>query len=45
MTDSSGPKPTVPYWHLWTDGAGVSHQKQSLLWRGLLRSARFLICR
>ena len=24
----SGPKPRVPYWHLWTDESGVSHQKQ-----------------
>ncbi len=22
-----GPKPQVPYWHLWTDDAGVSHQQ------------------
>jgi quercetin dioxygenase-like cupin family protein len=24
----SGPKPKIPYWHLWTDDQGVSHQKQ-----------------
>jgi hypothetical protein len=24
--DKSGPKPVVPYWHLWTDDEGVSHQ-------------------
>ncbi len=24
-------KPTVPYWHLWTDDAGVSHQAQCAL--------------
>ena len=23
---NAGPKPTVPYWHLWTDEHGVSHQ-------------------
>jgi hypothetical protein len=23
---ASGPKPSVPYWHLWTDADGVSHQ-------------------
>ena len=27
----SGPKPSVPFWHLWTDGDGVSHQKQCAL--------------
>ncbi len=27
MTDS-GPKPTIGYWHLWTDAAGVSHQQR-----------------
>ena len=25
MSDS-GPKPKIPYWHLWTDADGVSHQ-------------------
>ncbi len=24
-------KPSVPYWHLWTDEAGVSHQAQCAL--------------
>ncbi len=24
--DKSGPQPRVPYWHLWTDEQGVSHQ-------------------
>jgi hypothetical protein len=28
---SSGPKPLVPYWHLWTDTNGVSHQKMCAL--------------
>ena len=28
---SSGPRPTVPYWHLWTDEQGVSHQEQCAL--------------
>ena len=27
----SGPRPTVPYWHLWTDEQGVSHQRQCTL--------------
>ena len=27
----SGPEPTVPYWHLWTDEDGVSHQTQCAL--------------
>ena len=27
----SGPRPSIPYWHLWTDEAGVSHQKQCAL--------------
>ena len=26
--DESGPKPSVPYWHLYVDEAGVSHQQQ-----------------
>ncbi len=25
MTDA-GPQPRIPYWHLWTDADGVSHQ-------------------
>ena len=29
--DKSGPKPNVPYWHLWTDGSGISHQVQCAL--------------
>jgi len=28
---SAGAKPSVPYWHLWTDEDGVSHQKQCAL--------------
>jgi hypothetical protein len=28
---SSGPKPHVPYWHLWIDRNGVSHQKRCAL--------------
>ncbi len=31
MSDKSGPKPSVPYWHLWTDAAGVSHQARCAL--------------
>ncbi len=23
-----GPKPSVPYWHIWTDEQGVSHQQR-----------------
>lgn len=26
-----GPKPSVPYWHLWTDAEGVSHQRECRL--------------
>ena len=26
-----GPQPEVPYWHLWVDDEGVSHQQQCLL--------------
>ncbi|MGH6677423.1 MAG: cupin domain-containing protein [Bradyrhizobium sp.] len=26
-----GPKPSVPYWHLWVDENGVSHQRQCQL--------------
>ena len=29
--DKSGPKPSIPYWHLWTDEKGVSHQAQCAL--------------
>jgi hypothetical protein len=29
--EKSGPKPSVPYWHLWTDGEGMSHQRQCAL--------------
>lgn len=28
---SSQPKPAVPYWHIWTDEEGVSHQKKCQL--------------
>jgi len=28
---SGGAKPRVPYWHLWTDADGVSHQKPCAL--------------
>jgi hypothetical protein len=24
-------KPQIPYWHLWTDAGGVSHQTRCLL--------------
>jgi hypothetical protein len=26
-----GPRPSVPYWHLWVDSEGVSHQRQCSL--------------
>jgi hypothetical protein len=29
--EKSGPKPRIPYWHVWTDENGVSHQKQCAL--------------
>ncbi len=28
MSDQAGPKPFIPYWHLWTDADGISHQAQ-----------------
>ena len=31
MTNAAGEKPRVPYWHLWTDEAGISHQRQCAL--------------
>lgn len=31
MSDPSGPKPRIPYWHLWTDESGRSHQRQCWL--------------
>ena len=31
MSDQAGPKPGVPYWHLWTDDAGISHQSKCAL--------------
>ena len=31
MSDTAGPKPSVAYWHLWTDEQGVSHQAQCAL--------------
>ncbi len=30
-TDKSGPKPRIPYWHLWTDADGVSHLRECAL--------------
>lgn len=29
--DNTGPKPSIPYWHLWTDAKGVSHQVRCAL--------------
>ncbi len=31
MSEQAGPRPSVPYWHLWTDEAGVSHQTRCAL--------------
>jgi hypothetical protein len=31
MADPSGPRPRVPYWHLWKDDEGVSRQTQCFL--------------
>jgi hypothetical protein len=31
MTANTGPRPEVCYWHLWTDGDGVSHQTRCTL--------------
>jgi len=31
MSDQSGPKPRIPYWHLWTDADGISHQQRCAL--------------
>lgn len=28
MSSDAGPKPAVPYWHLYVDEAGISHQRQ-----------------
>jgi hypothetical protein len=26
MTEPTGQRPTIPYWHLWADDKGISHQ-------------------
>jgi hypothetical protein len=31
MTETAGPRPEIFYWHLWTDGDGVSHQTRCSL--------------
>ncbi|ADJ29414.1 hypothetical protein [Nitrosococcus watsonii] len=31
MNNKQDDKPTVPYWHIWTDEEGVSHQNQCAL--------------
>lgn len=33
-----GPKPSVPYWHLWVDADGISHQRQCQLTNYELKS-------
>lgn len=30
-TGDPGPKPSIPYWHLWADADGVSHQQECRL--------------
>jgi hypothetical protein len=29
--DKSGPRPRIPYWHLWADEKGASHQQECAL--------------
>lgn len=31
MNEKTGARPEIPYWHLWTDGDGVSHQTRCTL--------------
>ena len=31
MTENTGARPEIAYWHLWTDGDGVSHQTRCAL--------------
>ena len=31
MTETTGPRPEISYWHLWTDGDGISHQTRCAL--------------
>jgi hypothetical protein len=31
MIENTGSRPEIAYWHLWTDGAGVSHQSRCVL--------------
>jgi hypothetical protein len=31
MSEQSGPRPRIPYWHLWRDAEGVSHQRECAL--------------
>jgi hypothetical protein len=31
QTAATGPRPSAPYWHLWVDDQGVSHQTQCAL--------------
>ena len=43
MTEIGASQPQTPYWHLWTDSAGVSHQHRCTLtefeWKGVGRAA------
>ncbi len=38
MPDRSGLRPRIPYWHLWTDADGISHQQRCALTEFELRS-------
>jgi hypothetical protein len=31
MAENNGPRPEIPYWHLWADADGVSHQTRCVL--------------
>ncbi len=33
MSETTGPRPEIPYWHLWVDETGVSHQTRCALTR------------
>jgi hypothetical protein len=43
MTENRELRPTIVYWHLWADSAGVSHQTRCMLtefeWMGVGRAA------
>lgn len=37
MDEPSGSRPEIPYWHLWTDQDGVSHQRRCTLTEFVLK--------